>query len=366
MLVQNKKVPKETLELLDSKIEEFEKNTNSTVLYITITGSVLYGTDNENSDLDFKGIFMPNLKEVLIGNTPSAFVFNSNTKDKNSSDDIDLTLHPVNDFFNHLRKSETGAVDLLFSMFREDTIVFDDGIFTNFMKKNYQKFRNSNMKSFIGYAVGQTKKFGIKGARYEELDVFYKDCVNYFNLAPKENKLGEYWDFLELKAQGKKYIKFTKAEGARRNDGSSNIIDYISVLGKLYHKDVTVGYFLERVSKFYNQFGNRTKTVAKTESKTDWKAMSHALRVAMEVKELLQFGFIKFPLTYADEIKEVKFGNREEQETLDKIRDVLGEVDTILENIDKDNFPCEMSEELLKKLKWEVILLYKEFLDLGF
>jgi len=331
---------------MNKTIKKIEKQHNVKVVYLTLSGSKLYGTDTENSDTDYKGIFIPNVDDVLLRKDPKSISFTTGEKNsKNSKDDIDFTLHNVVDFFNMLKKSETGSMDLLFSMFRDKTIVFEDEEFTSLIKKNYKSFLNTNMKSFIGYALGQTKKFGIKGARYNDLDSFVHSFSNSYDVS-SSTKLEGIFDDLEDFISECKYIKFVMAPGPKSN-GTQEDIKYISVLGKLFSGDVTIEYFFDGVNNLYRQFGNRTKTIANTESKTDFKALSHAFRVAVEVKELLETEFIKFPLKDRNYIKDIKAGKVNFEDVVDQVQDILEDVDNLLLN---SELPGKVDEKKLDKL----------------
>ena len=68
-------------------------------------GSKLYGTDNPNSDTDYKGIFVPNEKDILLKRDIEHYNFNSNDeKTRNSKNDIDLQLFSIYKFFSLLQK----------------------------------------------------------------------------------------------------------------------------------------------------------------------------------------------------------------------------------------------------------------------
>ena len=253
------------LELALQYVKEFEKSSNCKVLFVTKSGSKLYGTDTPESDTDFKGIFAPTREQVFLKEDIDNFTRDTNnTKVKNTSEDIDFSMHSIYQFFNQLNKSETGGVDVLFSMFREDTIVYKNDEFINIIKEKYKIFLNKNMKSFIGYALGQTKKFGIKGARYDELVHFYNEMTK--ELSDKyDDKLETLFPYFQeyFEKHNNKYIKMVEARGPKSN-GLYRIEPYISVLGKLFHGKVTVEYFLERIGKLYSQFGNRVITTSKS------------------------------------------------------------------------------------------------------
>lgn len=328
--------------------EEYEARTGNKIVYLTVSGSKLYGTDTPTSDLDVRGIFIPTLRSVLLKQDENHYVHDTNnSKEKNTSEDVDLTVHSIYSFFNQLAKSETGGIDTLFSVFGDGNIIYEDKAFTDVIRANYKRFLNKNMSSFIGYALGQTKRFGIKGARYSELDSFVKSLPEITE-ENKEQKLKHFFGlFEELINKNKyEYIKFVQAP-APRGKGDNNFIPYISILGKLWEGGITIEYFVERVNKLYEQFGNRTITVSKTDSKTDWKALSHSFRISKEVLELLETSFIKFPLKDATEIRDMKQGKIDVELCLEKIQDTLEKVDILLLNSD---LPEESDREFMDEL----------------
>lgn len=337
---------------IQQKLKEIEVTNNVQVLYCTVSGSKLYGTDNPGSDLDVKFIFKPTREDVLLKRDKEHIKIGAQTKEKNTKDDIDFDGYSIYKFLNLLKKSETGAIDILFSMWRTDTIIYEDFDFTDTIKSNYKSFLNSNMKAFIGYALGQSKKFGIKGARYNELDDFVK-----FLEEKTQNttgvKLEKYFDIFHdyINGTDSKYIKIVTAPGPR-GSGEYKDIEYLSVLGKLFAGSNTFEYALERINLLYKQFGNRTKTIASTTSKTDFKALSHALRIALEVKELLETEFIKFPLKDRELLKDIKAGKTDITWTIDQIEETLSIVDTILE---RSEFPLESDNVLMDKILLDCI-----------
>ena len=50
------------------------------VLVKMFFGSHLYGTTNENSDTDLKGVFLPNKRDILLGRIPQQYSFKRNKK----------------------------------------------------------------------------------------------------------------------------------------------------------------------------------------------------------------------------------------------------------------------------------------------
>jgi len=330
--------------------DNFEKEYNCKVVYITKYGSKLYGTDNPNSDTDYKGIFIPNREDVLLKRDLEHFNFNSNTNNtKNSKDDIDLQLFSIYKFFNLLKKGETGAIDILFSMFRDDTQVYNDEAFTNIIKKNYTKFYNRNLHSFIGYCVGQSKVYNVRGERFNELHLF----VEKFNALVKEQgaeKLESMFPLIEemFTEHPYKYINFVIADTSR-GSGAPKQGKYVEVLGKRFLGTVTVQYFAEKITEMEQQFGNRARASAKG---VDFKALSHAVRVINEIEELIDDDFITFPLKNRVYITEVKEGKKSLEEVMDYLDTQLTIVQEKLENSD---LPERSDEAFIDKLILELV-----------
>ena len=321
-------------------INNFEKKHNSKVVYITKYGSKLYGTDNENSDTDYKGIFIPNRVDVLLKRDLEHYNFNSNEENnKKEKDDIDLQLFSVYKFFNLLKKGETGAMDILFSMFREDTQVYNDKEFTSIMIENYKKFYNRNLHSFIGYCVGQSKVYNVRGERFNELHLFVKKFNDLLSEQGSE-KLESMFPLINemFSDYTYKYIKYVIADTSR-GSGVPKQGKYVEVLGKRFLGTVTVKYFAEKITEMEEQFGNRARASAKG---VDFKALSHAVRVINEIEELIDHAFITFPLKNRVYVTSVKEGNETLEDVMDYLDAQLNIVQEKLENSDLQ----ERSDEL--------------------
>ena len=335
---------------IENFIKEFEKKYNYKVVYVTKYGSKLYGTDNPNSDTDYKGIFIPSKESILLKRDIEHYNFNSNnTNTRNSKDDIDLQLFSIYKWFSLLKKGETGAIDILFSLFREDTQIYNDRDFTQKVMQNYKKFYNKNLHSFLGYCVGQSKLYNVRGERFNELHIF----VEYFNkLAQKRGneKLESMFPLIEEMFDKKryKYIKFTTAPTSR---GSGEVKDgvYIEVLGKRFLGTVSVEYFSKRITEMEEQFGNRARASAKG---VDFKALSHAVRVIDEVEELIDSDFITFPLKNRDYILSIKEG----KESLEDVMDYIDQKLTIVrEKLENSLLPEKSDEEFIDRFLLELV-----------
>jgi len=326
-------------------IENFQTKYNYTIIYITQYGSKLYGTDNPNSDTDYKGIFIPSAKDVLLKRDIDHYNFSSgDDNSKNSQEDIDLQLFSIYKFFGLLKKGETGAMDILFSLFREDTQIYNNAQYTSILKEHYPRFYNRKLHSFIGYCVGQSKLYNIKGERYNELTQFTKalEAISNERFSHKLESL--YLDMEELISRHQyKYINFVMAP-ISRGSGEHQEGRYIEVLGKRFLGTVTIAYFIDKITDMQAQFGNRAKASAKG---VDYKALSHAMRVISEVEELLDDNFITFPLKNAQYIKAIKEG----KVTLEEVMNVIDQkLDIVNAKLEQSALPLTSDEEFMDGL----------------
>lgn len=73
-------------------------------------GSYLYGTNNENSDKDYKGIFLPDWKGCVLNKIPNSFNFTTGSNDsKNSKDDVDEEIYSLQYFIKLACEGQTVA-----------------------------------------------------------------------------------------------------------------------------------------------------------------------------------------------------------------------------------------------------------------
>lgn len=341
------------IENLKEKLLNFENENDAKVLYVTKYGSKLYGTDNPNSDTDYKGVFVQATDLILLKKDLDHWTSNSNnTNEKNGVDDIDLQLFSLHKFFQLLRKGETGALDLLFSMW-SNSVVYKDQVFVDHMQMYYTKFLNRKLHSFTGYAVSQAKKYGVKGSRYKELKNFVEYFTNVVELHSETKKLEVLFGDFEtyFKNNDTKYLSMTQAEGPKTGKGE-NMVDYVKLLGKKFSGDVTVDYFFERVNDMLDQFGNRAKSAM---SGTDMKSLSHAVRVLLEVEELLDTGFMKFPLTEKEFVTSVKEGRKDVDEVMEFVNSKL---DVVKEKLETSNLPESSDRETMDWIELFFLELY--------
>ena len=310
---------------------------DATLLYLTEFGSVLYGTNTPSSDTDLKGIYLPSIKSALLDQAPDTIVHNTSGKDvRNTSDDVDITLYSVTYYIDLLFKGEVGAIDILFSLFRDDTQHYCSPAMQIF-KDNHIKLVSKQSKAFVGYCMNQAAKYGIKGSRYGELITFidYLDTLAD-DTAPISTILATIPELSYITVQ-------TVSSKTQPID-----TPYLQVLGALHADNITIAELKRRVLVKLATYGGRTILASQG---VDWKALSHAYRVIYQFNELCKTNFIKFPLDAAPYIIQIKKCSDVSQlpEHLDNIASMLAATEELVES---STLPDIIEPQLRNALKW--------------
>ena len=344
------------MKTLIDQIPQIEEEYNINILYCTIVGSKLYGTDDENSDLDLRFIYTCDLKDIVLGKSEDTLRLTKVTDEKNTKDDIDYDGWSLNKFMNLLNKGDTLALEMYFSMFNDskEHIIKENVKFTSVLKLNKDLILNNDFKSFIGYINSMSLKFGIKGEKLQEVRSIsdYIDSLNYSDVT----RMSTIYKDIESKniLKDYKHIKFIKASGARSNNGHSHDIMYLKAIGKMYSEELELGYFKSTFKKLQKMYGNRVKSALSRDDKIDMKSLYHAKRIVLELHELLDTSNIQFPLSYKDDLKNIKNGNVDPQE-------VIGETERLVEEVEhkilinKHKF-LDSSDESSRKFREDLIL----------
>jgi len=282
-----------------------------------IFGSHLYGTDTPDSDQDFKGVFMPSREQVLLGKIPKSFSekTNNDNSSKNTSEDIDLEIYSLHYFIHLACEGETVALDMLHapsSMIVEKSPVWD------LIVSERHRFYTKNLKAFVGYARRQAAKYGIKGSRLNDA-IRVQDFLRQPVIREAHAKLVLYWDNLPT---GEHIFKHPPNENGER---------MYEVCGRKIGEKVTLQYAYETVERFVKAYGERARMAAANEG-IDWKAMSHALRAAYQVKQILTEKTLTFPFkeNEAAFLRLVKRGKLSYQNTVaPKLEELIDEVEAL-------------------------------------
>jgi len=287
-------------------------------------GSHLYGTNHETSDTDFKGIYLPTLEELILQKT-SKSINNITKKDctmKNTKDDVDSEIYSIHYFLQLAYKGETVALDMLHVPKGFEETSSEEW---QFIRENRSKFYTKNLKAYVGYCRTQAAKYGIKGSRLSDAE----NVINYLkSVDDKTMKLADVWGALP---QGEN-IRFIEIEDAHQADKRA-----IEICSRKIMADTKVQYAIDVIQKFYDSYGQRA-LMAKNNDGIDWKAISHAFRAGLQLKEIYETGNLIYPLKDAKFLLDVKQGKYHYQNDgiAQQLESLIDEIEQLANN---SNYP---------------------------
>lgn len=319
-------------------------------------GSHLYGTSTPESDVDFKEIFVPPARDILIGNVKEHMSKNTNnTSSKNTKDDIDHELYSLKYFFKLAADGETVALDMLHTP-PELVVKSDLPDVWKFIQDNRSRFYTTNMKSYLGYVRKQASKYGVKGSRLAAL----RDVLKVVNQIPDQ------WvDYREDGTQGQRRTKIADikhrlpenefCEWVFHNHEKTGPQTFYTVLGRKYQTTLSLIELKQSLNKLDAEYGERARKAEANEG-IDWKALSHAYRAGYQLMEIYQTGDLAFPLREASIIKLIKAGELPFKEVQELLEDTVDLVEVLAIQAAKNGMPDKVDMKFWDKLVEEVYL----------
>ena len=316
-------------------------------------GSHLYGLQTENSDKDYKGIYLPERDNLLLGNYAKHISESTgDDKSKNTKDDVDCEIFSLPYFIELACKGETVALDMLHANKNLAPCVNDwygklDNIWDD-LKANRKMFYTKDMKSYIGYARKQANKYGIKGSRMEAVE----KVINFvsFSYNDEQRNTLKIRDVIR-KLPESEFVKVYKMLDTKQGD-----LTFYEVCGRKYQDTMTIEQLRVHCQGIYDEYGDRAK-LAKMDSGVDWKAVSHALRASYQMLHILEDGDFEYPLPESEFLLACKTGQ------LNFVNEVQPELDNLITKVEKLSKESDLPKKVDRNY-WDNWLLevYREYL----
>ena len=367
--------------MIDEIIKQLKPLINGQLIYLSQYGSHLYGLNTENSDLDFRGVYIPTLDDIILKkdkdeiNTELEIKLYGGEQTIYSNDDIDavpiwdkkkvdVKIFSLQKFIQLCSKADTNALDLLFSIDTPADHTWQyKGLVKNvpeemkyplrYIHENRNKLINTDrLESPITYAFKQATKYGLKGERLKVLKLV-KQKAEYL----KKNKtltelrtvvvedLIDHTDLMDLEIPNN-HLKIDVLDNKGKKE------KYLFVCGVQHQFNLDLDKFIKRIEEKINKEYTSQRTIDASDG-NDWKALSHAIRVLLEIKELLDTGNIQFPLKDKEFLLDIKLG-KVEREFIDNFFNQ--ELSNILERVQRNELDWKYDEEfwnefILKEIK---------------
>jgi hypothetical protein len=301
-------------------------------------GAHLYGTATASSDLDYKGVFLPSREEILLGRIPKCRAFTTgDSRSKNQAADVDEEIYSLHYFLQLACEGQTVALDMLHAPESAWSVASD--IWREIVAQR-RRFYTKSLHAFVTYARRQAAKYGIKGSRLSAA----RQVLAVLKRFPPETRLRQVWDDLPLTEHG--------FEGAPTPTG----LRQYQVCGKAFQETVAVGHVIPILEKFFNDYGARARLAAENKN-IDWKAVSHALRAAIQIREILTLGAIHYPLADAPFLMAVKTGQLDyAAEVAPALEKLMAEVQELL---DRSDLPARADDAYWERFICEVLAKHR-------
>lgn len=263
-------------------------------------GSHLYGTATPASDLDFKSIYMPDARAILLQRVKGSI----STKrgkvegEKNFAGEVDEESFSLQRYLGLLAEGQTVATDVLFAP--EWSMVEAPSDEWREIVANRSRLITRKSAAFVGYCRQQANKYGIKGSRVaaaRKALAALEDGVTVLGTTVKLSLME--WSIREIVAETE-HMAIVPIDHI-----SGTTVNHWEVCGRKMSYQASIKNARDMVASLVKDYGHRALQ-AESQQGVDWKALSHAVRVARQAIELLSTGRVTFPLPDAAHILAIK------------------------------------------------------------
>lgn len=283
-------------------------------------GSHLYGTNTPQSDLDFKGVFIPDGRDILLGRVRET-LDNRRKKEhgeKNAVGEVEEEYFALRRYLELLSEGQTVALDMIFAPWSH--LVEWSPVWQSIVECR-ERLLTRRSAAFVGYCRQQANKYGIKGSRVAAaraaMELFAQLLAN-----GATRKLNEFDSEIRAWAIGREHVAIIPMEQPHGRPA----LDHLEVCNKKIPFTNTLKSAHELFKRVFDEYGQRA-LAAETGVGIDWKALSHAVRVGNEALELLRTAHITFPLVNRQHIMDIKLGRLPYEAVAKEIEILLEEVE---------------------------------------
>jgi hypothetical protein len=187
-------------------------------------------------------------------------------------------------------------------LFCPDDLVLEESYEWKWLKEHKDYFIHKGTSAFVGYTRTQAAKYGVKGFRVAAL----REILKWLKPLKYNEKLLDVLPIWDLPQN--ENIKITPIKNKK-----GEFENYLEVCDRKVPLTATVKYAEDVYQKIFDMYGERALKAEKNEG-IDWKALSHAVRVAGEAIELLRTGKITFPRPDKELLLAIKTGSMDYKE----------------------------------------------------
>ncbi len=284
-------------------------------------GSHLYGTSTPQSDIDFKSVYVPSARDILLQRVRGAI----NTarpkaeKEKNLPGEVEEESYSLQRYLGLAAECQTVAMDVLFapewSMTEPPSPIWREIV------DNRHRFLTRRATAFVGYCRQQANKYGIKGSRVAAARAALGLLVRLVDEHGGTPKLGDYEAEITAVIEGVEHMVIVDIPTP-----GGKTVRHLDICNRKMPFTSSVKNARDICQRLVDEYGSRALQ-AESQQGVDWKALSHSVRVGTQAIELLRTSHITFPLPNAEHVIRIKTGQVPYQEVAAEIEDLLVRVE---------------------------------------
>lgn len=284
-------------------------------------GSKLYGTAIETSDDDYRAIYLPPIDQCVLGRVKDAW------EDKGEED---TSFFSLQHFCRMAVEGQSVAIELLAAP--PSAVVMTNPVWQR-LQANRHRFYTRSMHSFLGYAKTMAGKYSSRIDRLHETEAVLAVLQRHYDMdserfrrergvVPGSMRLSEVWDTLPESLNVQKTTN-------ERGPGTDKRV--YRVCGRELQATVTIVHAQTVVKGIHDSYGERVRKAAA--GQIEWKALAHAFRAALQCREIVTTGDLRFPLADATWLRDLRLGRFDfVQCGLDKrLDDLIAEVQALMD-----------------------------------
>ncbi len=289
-------------------------------------GSHLYGTSTPASDLDFKSVFVPAARDILLqrGKDSISHQRPKAEGEKNYAGEIDEEAYSLRRYLGLASEGQTVALDVLFAP--RWSMPYNPQPEWEEIERNRARLVTRKSAAFLGYCRQQANKYGIKGSRVAAARLALDLLTQRLEALGTTAKLGEIEDSIRAYSTRNEHMAILDIDGATDVNGIRRSVRHWEVCNRKLPFTQTIKSAHEVMRRIVEEYGYRAHQ-AESNQGVDWKALSHAVRVGRQAIELLCSGIVTFPRPEAAHLIAIKTGQLPYQAVAEEIENLLVEVE---------------------------------------
>ena len=308
-------------------------------------GSHVYGTNLPTSDTDYRGVHLPDARDILLQRVKPA-ISEKTKKDehaKNTADDVDFESFSLQQYMRLLLEGQTIALDMLFTPSK--WIIESSDAWGEIVNQEHL-WLHRGVNAFVGYCRTQAAKYGVRGFRVAAVREANEMLDGIIAKHGPQTKLRDVWGVIqEFAMEDREGVDLVTTPV--KNDPTRSI-RYLEVCNRKVDENASAKYAREIFGRVFEEYGQRA-LAAENNQGVDWKATMHAVRAAHQAEELLTTHKMTFPRPEADLLVKIRRGELPYKEVAEMIESGIERVEAAAKVSglpDKPNFG--EAEELVR------------------